>query len=97
VQDGEVRYREIYSGRVLHRQHRSAVGVQRRRWVRPGLRSIPSVVCAGARIDLGGAILDVAFPEPASAGDETPMMPKPLWATEPGQGDRLVAALRAQG
>jgi Protein of unknown function (DUF3093) len=47
----------------------------------------------GVRVDLGGVVVDVGFPEPAGATDPAPMMPMPRWMTEPGEGDRLVRAL----
>jgi hypothetical protein len=94
VDDTEVRYLNVYSGRTLLRQDRSAVTVERRRWIRPGFRSIPAVPCTGARITLGRTVLDVAFPEPARPGDKTPVMRRPRWMTEPQAGDGLVLTAR---
>jgi hypothetical protein len=93
VAAGEVSVVDVLTGRLVERQDRTAVTAQRRRWRTPPSRFTPAVVREGVRVDLGSAVLDVGFPEPAGATDRAPMMPMPRWMTEPGEGDRLVRAL----
>jgi hypothetical protein len=93
VAAGEVSVADVHTGRLVARQDRTAVTARRRRWRTPPSRLAPAVVRQGVRIDLGGEVLDVGFPEPAGSTDRAPMMPMPRWMTEPGEGGRLVRAL----
>jgi len=93
VAANEVSVVDVHSGRPVLRQDRTAVTAQRHRWRTPPVRMTPAVVRDGVRLDLGTAVFDVGFPEPAGGSDRAPMMPMPRWMTEPGEGDRLVRAL----
>jgi hypothetical protein len=84
---------DVHTRRLVERQDRTAVTAQRRRWRTPPSRLTPAVVRDGVRVDFGGVVVDVGFPEPAGATDRAPMMPMPGWMTEPGEGERLVRAL----